>query len=280
MNNRENMLAQVKAFPAAPLTLARLMTILDDPRAGSTELIDAIEIDPGLTANVLRTCNSPFYAGNRQLSTLEEAVHRVGTRTVVQLVTMRAAAPLLGGEQAGYGMAPGDLWHHAVSAALASRLLAQRVGHPKPSLLFTGGLLHDIGKIALDVFLNKRYVEVRTKVEQGATFQEAEREVLGMEHAELGALIAEKWAFPTPLVNMIRYHHQPEAAEADSDVCSLVHLADALAQWLGVGLGRPGLASRFESSAVRRFGLTPEDLDRILIELVEKMQQTEQSLAA
>lgn len=273
-------LAGMKSLPAAPLVLARILLIMEDAKAGSRDLIDAIELDPGLTANVLRVCNSPFYAGNRQLSTLEDAVHRVGTRTIMQLVTMRESEGLLRGPQNGYGLAPGDLWLHSVSTGLACRLLAKRVGITRESLLFTGGLLHDLGKLALDVFLNKRYLEVRERVNAGSTFQEAEREVLGIEHAELGARIAENWGFPESLVRMIRHHHAPDQAEEDADLCSIVHLADALSHWLGVGLGRPGLANRFESSAVKRFHLQPDDLDRILIELVDRMDQTEQSLAA
>jgi putative nucleotidyltransferase with HDIG domain len=154
------------------------------------------------------------------------------------------------------------------------------VGFANVSGLFTGGLLHDMGKLVLDVHLKQHYQDVRARVDEGSTFQEAEREVFGAEHAEIGARIAEHWAFPASLVDMIRWHHQPESSKEHVDACSLVHLADALAHWLGVGLGRPGLAVRFESSAVRRFGLSPEDLDRILIELIEKTQQTEQSLAA
>ena len=91
---------------------------------------------------------------------------------------------------------------------------------------------------------------------------------------------AESWDFPEPLVRMIRFHHEPEKAEEDQDLVSLVHLADALSRWLGIGLGRPGLACRFESTAVKRFHLRPEDLDRIMIELVSRMDETEQCLAA
>ena len=137
-----------------------------------------------------------------------------------------------------------------------------------------------MGKIVLDVFLKKRYNEVRQRVEQGSTFQEAEQEVLGIGHPDLGARIAAAWDFPEPLLAMIRHHHQPEASENESEICSLVHLADALSHWLGIGLGRPGLAVRFESSAVRKFGLKPDDLDRVMIELVEKMEQTERTLVA
>jgi putative nucleotidyltransferase with HDIG domain len=280
MLDHEAILAGMKSLPAAPMVLARVLMIMEDPKAGSRELIEAIEVDPGVTANILRTCNSPFYAGNRQLSTLEEAVHRVGMRTIQQLVTMRESESFLRGSQKGYGLAPGDLWAHSVSTGLACRLLAQRVNHPRASLLFTGGLLHDMGKIALDVYLGKRYAEVRQRVDAGATFQEAERDVLGIEHAELGACIAEKWGFPEPLVRVIRHHHQPEGADGDVDLCSIVHLADALSHWLGIGLGRPGLANRFESSAVKMLHLGAADLDRILIDLVEKMNETERSLAA
>ena len=280
MLEHEAILAGLKNLPAAPMVLVRILMIMDDPKAGSQELIEAIEVDPGVTANVLRMCNSSYYAGSRQLSTLQEAVHRLGMRTILQMVTMRESEPLLGGAHEGYGLAPGDLWRHSVSSALACRLLAHRVGYPKASLAFTGGLLHDLGKIALDVFLRKRYQEVRLRVERGATFQDAEKEVFGIEHGDLGARIAEMWGFPEALVRAMRYHHKPEEAEGDGDLCSLVHLGDSLSHWLGVGLGRPGLANRFASSAVRMFSLQPEDLDRILIELVEKFEETEQSLAA
>jgi putative nucleotidyltransferase with HDIG domain len=280
MVEQVSILAAIKRLPAAPLVLARVLMIMNDPKAGSQDLIDAIEIDPGVTANLLRMCNSPYYGGSRQLSSLQEAVHRLGTRQVMQLVTMGEGEALLGGEHEGYGLASGDLWQHSVSTALAARLLGMRVGHPRVSLLFTGGLLHDLGKIALDLYLKDRYVEVRQRVEMGATFQEAESQALGIEHAELGARIAENWGFPASLVRMIRFHHNPDMADEDQDLCSLIHLSNALAQWLGLGLGRPGLASRFESSAVHRFNLTPADLDRILLELVEKLDETQSSLAA
>jgi len=280
MLEHEAILARIKSLPPAPVVLARVMSIMEDPKSGSRELISAIEVDPGVTANVLRTCNSPAYVGSRALSTLEEAVHRVGMRTVVQLATMGGAESLLNGTHEGYGLAAGDLWRHSLSVALGCRLLARRVGFDRVSLAFTGGLLHDLGKIVLDVFLRRRYGEVRQKVEQGSTFQEAEREVLGMDHADLGSRIAESWSFPPPLLAMIRHHHRPDEAPEDADLCSLVHLADALSHWLGIGLGRPGLAVRFESSAVRRFGLGPDDLDRTMIALVEQMEETLLSLAA
>lgn len=280
MLEHQEILARIRSLPPAPAILARVLSIMDDPKAGAQELIAAIEVDPGVTANVLRTCNSPYYAGSRQICTLEEAVHRVGMRTVSQLATTNGAETLLNGTHEGYGLAPGDLWHHSISVAIGSRLLAKKVGFARAEVAYTGGLLHDVGKIVLDVVLRRRYGEVREEVEQGATFQEAEQGVLGIEHAELGARIAESWGFPAPLLAAIRHHHDPESAGEEVDLCSLVHLADALAHWLGVGLGRPGLAVRFESSAVRHFGLRPDDLDRVMIELVERMEETEQSLAA
>ncbi len=279
MLQQESVLSGLKSLPAAPLVLARVLSLADDPKAGGKELIEAIEVDPGVTANLLRVCNSPAFAARRELSSLDDAVMRVGLRTVIQFVTMQQMQPILNGACDGYGLAPGDLWRHSVATALACRLLAQRVGHAQVSLAFTGGLLHDVGKIALDVFLKPAYQEVRQRVEQGFTFKEAEAEVLGVEHAALGARIAEQWSFPAALAAMIRYHHEPHEATSFQDLCALVHLGDALAHWLGIGLGRPGLANRFESSAVRRFGLQPEDLDRILIDLVEKMEQTERALA-
>jgi putative nucleotidyltransferase with HDIG domain len=280
MSKHDAILDKIKSLPPAPLVLARVLAIMDDPKAGMNDLISAIEIDPGVTANVLRICNSPYYAGKRQLSTLQDAVQRVGMRTVTQLVTMGQAEPLMNSAHEGYGLAPGDLWRHSMAVALACRILATRVGSERVSLAFTGGLLHDIGKIVLDVFLKARYHEVRSKVEAGSPFQEAERIVLGTEHAELGSQMAQRWGFPEPLVRMIGHHHDPEGCQEEIELCSIVHLADALSHWLGIGLGRPGLAVRFDSAAVRRFGFKPEDLDRIMIELVETLEQTEQRLAA
>jgi putative nucleotidyltransferase with HDIG domain len=102
-------------------------------------------------------------------------------------------------------------------------ILAKRHGQSETAIL--AGLLHDIGKIALDTCFPEEYVQVLQKVASGATFVDAERETLGLDHAEAGSLLAADWSFPQAIVDVIRDHHDPQP---DDFLSNLIHLADLL----------------------------------------------------
>ncbi len=278
--NLDAILARIDSLPTARPILIRLLRMASEPDIGARDLVAVVETDVSLTANLLRVCNTPEYAGSRSIATLNEAVLRLGTRTLLQLVIARECEGVMSGTLTGYGLTRSDLWRHAIGAGTAARVLAHAVGEPRTALAYTGGLLHDLGKVVLDVFLQRQAQEILGRVRAGEDLASAERSVLGLGHDTLGAKIAERWGFPDPLVWMIGFHHCPAEAVGEQRLCALVHLGDAVAHWLGIGLGRPELAARFDAAVITSLGLTTGDLDLAVIEVSAKVAEKEDLLAA
>ena len=162
-------------------------------------------------------------------------------------------------------------WSTAV--ALASSRFARRLKLPNVNLAFTAGLLHDIGKVVISEYVAEEYVEIiRLVTDDEMAFQEAERQVLGIDHTEIGAAIAEKWKLPDEMVHCIRYHHAPGEIEPPNLFVDVVYLANCICLLLGIGLGSDGLSYRADESVIERHGLTEHDLEEVGVGMLCDLQ--------
>jgi len=224
---------------------------------------------------VLKAANSASFARTRQVDDLRQALSLLGNGRFRELVFASAAAPFLASSQVGYQLSPGDLWRHSVATSLLAQELAMTAKLDAGPLLFTAGLLHDLGKAVLSEYVEAGAGDILTLVKtQGRTFLEAELEVLGMHHAELGARVAERWNFSPELVELIRFHHEPELRPQSKPLAAL-HVANALTQLSGVSAGVDGLAQRSHEASVTLLGLTRKDLEASLAELHSKLAAAE-----
>jgi len=264
MIDLDAILERVDSLPAPPDASVRLMEILGNPGASMDEIIDVIRYDQVLTVRILQLCNSAYFGLSRQVTSLSDAMVCLGTVKVLQLVMAMHTHSLLDAEQAGYGLRAGELWRHSVGTALACSQTAQHLNLPDANLVFTAGLLHDIGKVVLNQFVAEEFEEILRRVaEQQADFLEVERQVLGFDHTQVGARIAEQWKLPAPIVRCIRHHHDPGTLDPPDAVVDTVYLADCLCLLLGIGLGVDGLCYRADQTVMQRHGLINQDLERI-----------------
>ncbi len=269
----EQLVERVGTLPHLPDTLLRLVTVVSDPDCSLDQIVEAIRYDQSLTAEVLRLCNSAYYGLARTIESVDSAICLLGTVRVFQLIMAAHARALFGPAQEGYGLPAGALWLHSVGVAVASQLLARRVQLAQTGLVFTAGLLHDCGKVVLNEFVSREYAEIVQRVStQRRTFAEAEREVLGFTHAEVGARLAEVWSLPERLVACIRYHHDPENAPATDALVDAVHLADAVCILLGIGMGDEGSSYRVSHAVLARCGLKEADLEGLGAETVGELR--------
>lgn len=239
---RDAILAQVRSIPALPTAATRVIALLRDVDVDIAELLRAIEYDPGLTTNVLRLANSAYFAGPRMIGSLREAIVRLGMNRLFQLVVTTAITPFGRPEIKGYDLPAGKLLEHAMSVAVGSEELAAQLGVKAPDLTFTAALLHDLGKVVLGTFVDvDGPAIIELAYQRKLSFQEAEREVLGIDHAEVGAALLEQWSLPAAIVQVVRWHHEPERYEGDRLLCDLVHAADHLSLQSGIGVGIDGL---------------------------------------
>lgn len=219
----------VNELAPLPPSAARLVQLGGDPDADMDAFAEVIEFDPALTMKVLRAANSAASGSALPVTSLREAVARMGVAQVVTFAVATHARGTLSQAVPGYGYSENQLWRHSVFAALAAESTPRACGMAVPSEAFTGALLHDIGKLVLGRLLTHevaaRLAEVRTQTQ--TTSWQAERTVLNTDHAAVGARVAGHWKLPVSLVRAIEFHHDPGS---DSDLLSsYVYLADLAA---------------------------------------------------
>ena len=258
MSRREEILASIESVPSMPAAAIEAIALLQDPDVDVGKLMQTIEYDPGLTSNLLRLANSAYYGGARTISSLRDAIVRLGTKCILQMVVASAASPLIRPALSGYDLPPGELWRHSVAVAVGAEQVAAALGVQTPDQAFTSGLLHDVGKILLGTFMEVDAGPIinLARAEQ-ISFEVAERRVLGIDHAEAGAALLEAWELPETIVRVNRWHHSPEGFAGDPLVVDLVHVADALCLQGAIGAGgADGLHYRPSHEVVERIGLT------------------------
>jgi putative nucleotidyltransferase with HDIG domain len=225
MITREQFISRLKArtLPSLPLTVVALGEAVQDERCTLDRVLGILSKDPSLSATLLRLANSALYAGEGSVLDLRTAVLRLGFDAIANLGTGAAVIKTLRG---GTHLDALRLWQHSVAVGLTAKgvcVLAKR--HGQAETAFLTGLLHDIGKIALDTCFPEEYALVIKRVADGAFFVDAERAILGLDHAEAGALLAADWSFPAAIVEVIRDHHAPGPGDF---LPNLIHLADLL----------------------------------------------------
>jgi len=225
MVTREQFISRLKAktLPSLPLTVVALGEAVQDERCNVDRILAILSKDPSLSATLLRMANSALYGGEESVMDLRTAVLRLGFDAVANLGTGAAVIKTLKG---GAHLDATKLWQHSVAVGLTAKgicVLARR--HGQAETAFLTGLLHDIGKIALDTCYPQEYIAVLQKVAEGSFFVDAEREVLGMDHAEAGSILAAEWSFPQAISDVIRDHHDPKP---DDFLPNLIHLTDLL----------------------------------------------------
>lgn len=222
----------IDELPTIPESLSRILQLLEDPNSGARDLADVIRVDAPLSAKILRLANSPLYSKSRAITTIQDCVAVLGYRTVRQVALCVSVISTLSQEcdQRQSLLNYRDLWQHGVATGAVARSLAQMAKHPDAEIIFTCGLLHDLGKFVLTLLHPERYaVLMAERRHRGCRLVEIERDELGYDHAQAGAVLASAWHFPAQLIGPIGSHHDEVCPDREA---GLVSLADYLANQL------------------------------------------------
>lgn len=224
----ETLRQRVRELPAMPEAVRRVQATLQDEDARADDCAEHIARDQALAAKTLRLANSAFYGVPGRVATIQDAVQVLGLRT---LSTLLQAAALTGGlgRSVSKAFQAGEFWRNSIGTAICARALASEL-RLDPNVAFTAGLLHDIGRLALathfpDQFNAALALQLREKLPP----LQAERQVMGADHAQVGALVAAHWHYPADIAQAIAQHHGPEPRKAPGiTVIDAVHVADAI----------------------------------------------------
>jgi putative nucleotidyltransferase with HDIG domain len=283
MGIRENIEKKIKDFPAMPAICGRLLDRIQDPDIDFKVLADEVKYDPGMAANILKLANSAYFGAGGSVTSIQNAIVRLGVLQVFQIVTAAAGARVLKKELKGYDLRAEDLLRHSVWVAVAAGEMADALGVQTPDVLFTAGLLHDVGKMVLDEVVGEESVELRKamrEVNANDSFELIEQKYFGMDHAEAGALILKKWNFPEVLVAAVRWHHEPDKTDSLKDVVNMVHIADVLGYSQGIGAGLEGLHYELSEHAVKGLRLTHDVIEHVASRSLGRMSELDQILNA
>lgn len=276
MKSLDKIVNEIEGLKPIPYTCNKIIEMTENPDSSINELVDIITYDQGATANILRACNSSYFGLSRKITSIKHAIAFIGLDKLVNLIVVDSAAGNFRGGQPGYDLTEGELWRYSVFSALIAQNLAEKNQQKNISFIFTSALLKDIGKIILHNYVNDSFNEITSTVkERGLTFIEAEKEVIGIDHAELGARVAAKWNFSPDMVNVIKNHHFPELAPTDDLSIPIVYLADSICMMMGIGVGADGLAYRYHQEVMDKLHFSNIDVQKTIADSLEKLEDVE-----
>ncbi|NCC23772.1 MAG: HDOD domain-containing protein [Deltaproteobacteria bacterium] len=223
-------LSEVQSIlPFSPVLIRDLFILTAEDSLGSlADVARAVNRDPGLSAAILKTANSAYYGLQSQISTLDRAVSILGMkeiRTMVLFVALRSVNKRID---------PNDFdlesfWRHGFAVALTARTVANVLEHRDPSIIYTAGLLHDMGKLFTVLLRPDHWRAINVlAVKDGVPLLEAEEAHWGIDHALIGALALRSWNLPDEITEPISWHHAPLSAPAFQEASAILCLADGL----------------------------------------------------
>ncbi len=280
----EQIVSRTGDLPALPEATLSVMRETDKAEATARSVAQHIIKDQSLAARVLRLANSAFYGLPRQVNQIEEAVVILGMRTVKNLAMIASSYAWFAKELKGYGLGPQDMWRHSLATATAAQVIAEHTRKAPGDLAFCCGLLHDLGKLALHVWLDGSVDKViQIAIQTGKPFDEIERAAFGFDHADVGAHLAAGWNLPESYKLSMNYHHRPDECPTPDPVVDMVHLGDYLAMSMGLGLGADGMVYALSEGALERLGLNESSLEELaskFLDAWEKSSSMTKELAA
>lgn len=229
----DSLLEEVVTLPSMPDSLARITDLVANPNCVLGDVARAISGDPAIAIKTLRLVNSAYYGLGQEVTTVEHAVVLLGLKVIKNLaLTATVFDTIKGGAEL--------FLRHCVACGVAMRVLAETsplakiVGSADEAFVY--GLLHDIGKVILLEYLPQEYAKVPQLVrEKNIPWYQAERELIGTDHAELGGRLALKWKLSRNVVNAIAGHHDMSLCETDfQPLAATLSVADYLCSASGL----------------------------------------------
>jgi putative nucleotidyltransferase with HDIG domain len=206
----ESIKTKVSSFPNMPQAAVKLRTLLKEDDVQMDEIANILCQDPGLSTNVLRLANSAHFGLSQKVGSLKQAVMLLGVKRFEQIAISACMNETMDKAVEGYELSPGELWLHSITVATTAEALAKFIKITDANDVFTPALLHDMGKLVLGKFIKNEEKQIESIVSKKIPLHIAENMVLGTDHAEIGALIMDKWSFPPEIVNAVRWHHDPD----------------------------------------------------------------------
>ncbi len=247
-----------------PAVVMRAVELLNSPKTSASDIGDVIGEDPALSARLLKIVNSAFYGFPSRIETISRAITVVGTLELTDLVLGSSAIRV-------FAKIPNELidmeqfWEHSLYTGVVCRVLARHLRAPNTERCFVMGLLHDIGSLILYRYRPERSRQaLELSMDQGIPLHQAEQQVFGFDHAEVGSALMHAWNLPDCFVETTLHHHQPSKAQLFRLETAIVHLADVITSIAHSTASGTHQASPLEPGAWELTGLSVDIMDAVV----------------
>ncbi len=251
-----------------------ILKTINDIRSTTKDLEKLIKLDPPLTAKILKVANSAYYSTGKDIKSIEQAIVRVGMDTLNYLALGQKVKDVFDKGDIFEEYSRILLWKHCITVSLLGKLIFSKLFHEDGANIYTAGLLHNIGIIAIDQFLDEEFKEILIKSNQEQkNLITLENDAFGFNHAELGQAILDSWNLPQELVRAVGFHHNPtEVAKEYQKSTYTLFIADFLCQENGFGYcDTPSRDHTVFDECRGELGIDDDTIDMLLSELKKEL---------
>jgi len=234
----ERKLQDIDEIPTLPNIMLKAMRIILNPDNSIQDLQLLLRNDPALTSRILQVANSSYYGLRNTINSLRTAMVMLGMREVGRLVVTVSILNSIPRDAVGAKFDFLRFWQHSASVGEVAQALVQETHVKVDGDVFTLGLLHDIGKLALATAFETDFIACITLAEEESiSLIESEKRILGTDHARIGAQLAGQWGLSEAFEEVIRNHHSPRQSESYRVKAALIYLAGRICNHFGTGFG-------------------------------------------
>ncbi|MHB8929950.1 MAG: HDOD domain-containing protein [Melioribacteraceae bacterium] len=230
----ELILKKVNTLAPIPKLLTEVLELLNDQYTSPHILSKAISKDQSVVLKLLTIANSPFYGLTKRVSSIEFAIMILGYDEIRNIVSALSLMESMKNKSDQY-LDQKNFWMHSYITATISKKIAMDFGLEKSGEAFLAGLLHDLGISVVHRFMHSDFVNICDLVTNGASYLDAEKQVLGIDHQTVGEMLLKNWNIPELICNIVKNHHSPNLSQEAPVLSSVVHLADYMTQKLQMG---------------------------------------------
>ena len=270
--SREDIDLTLSHLRPIPQLVLKIVRMIDDDEYDLGDLSADVQKDQVITSRVLNLCNSALIGIRDKIDSIERALTILGQKELLRLVCSASLEGFFEPYELGYSLTKGGLYQHAVGTGTVAAQISRLLKISSSDVAYTAGLLHDIGKVAMDQFIAGAYPQFyRRMQEKNESLLKVESDTFGIDHAALGGIMAEKWGFPSRLRDVIAHHHSPEHAENDPELAHIVYFADLLMNKFHAGRELENMETAHLASRLSKIGLKPNQFPLLVVTLARSV---------
>jgi len=260
-NTFKSNIQKIEKLPTLPDIAHHILRLTNDPLSSINELKSIVETDPAISARIISVANSAFFGVSVRTTRLDDAIMRIGLNNVKNIAVGISVLTLFGENKITSDYK--RLFNHSVIVGMTARTLAREFRTLIGENILLDGLLHDLGYLVLNSYFSEVYQNMLDSFQCSRSLLDAEKNILGYSHAEIGFWLAEQWNLPSTLLDTILYHHTPSLSRNNAKRVAIIHIADYIVSKESYGPFEKDPNYSLDRDSCALLGISDKDLKQV-----------------